>query len=163
MPHHSTGDHVAKEIERKFLVSSDDWRGMGDGGTVLKQAYLVTMDDRSVRVRTFGGDYARLTIKIGKTALVRDEFEYDLPLADAEELFSQAIGIVIEKTRYRIPIDDFVWEVDVYDGTLNGLVVAEVEMRSEDDQPALPAWIGREVTGERRYSNQCLALDGMPS
>ena len=153
---------MAKEIERKFLVSSADWRDTADAGTDLRQAYVVTMEDRSARVRILAGERAKLTIKIGKSALVRDEFEYALPLADALDLLSQAVGLVIEKTRYRVPVGDFLWEVDVYRGELSGLVVAEVEMASVDDDPALPAWIGREVTGDRRYSNQFLALDGMP-
>jgi CYTH domain-containing protein len=153
---------MAKEIERKFLVSSGHWRNDADAGTDLRQAYVVTMEDRSVRVRILSGERAKLTVKIGKSALVRDEFEYDLPLADALDLLSQAVGRVIEKTRYRVPVGDFLWEIDVYRGELSGLVVAEVEMASVDDDPALPFWIGREVTGDRRYSNQFLALDGMP-
>ncbi|WP_438751782.1 CYTH domain-containing protein [Pararhizobium sp. O133] len=153
---------MAKEIERKFLVASDTWRWGSDGGILLRQAYVVAMEDRSVRVRTAGGERAQLTIKIGKSALVRDEFEYEMPIADAEELFSQAIGFIIEKTRYRVPVGGFIWEVDVYAGALEGLVVAEVEMESEDDNPSLPAWLGREVTGEQRYSNQFLAQDGRP-
>lgn len=148
---------MAKEIERKFLVVSDAWRQAGDGGTPLRQAYVAAMEDRSVRVRIAGRERARLTIKVGKTALVRDEYEYELPVADAEELLTQAIGIVIEKTRYRIPYGGFVWEVDEYAGPLRGLIVAEVELASESDEPALPVWLGREVTGDPRYSNQSLA------
>ena len=153
---------MAKEIERKFLVSSGNWRDDADAGMDLRQAYVVTMEDRSARVRILAGERAKLTIKIGKSAVVRDEFEYDLPLADGLELLTQAVGLVIEKTRYRVPVSDFLWEIDVYRGELSGLVVAEVEMASVDDHPALPAWIGREVTGDRRYSNQYLALDGLP-
>lgn len=150
---------MAKEIERKFLVSSDAWRDSCDDGTVLKQAYVVTMDDRSVRVRTFAGKHAKLTMKIGKGAMTRDEYEYDIPLEEAEELFSHAVGLVIEKTRYRVPADGFVWEIDIYSGALEGLEIAEVEMQSEEDQPELPAWLGREVTGDHRYSNQSLATE----
>lgn len=152
---------MAKEIERKFLVASDGWRAHADKGTHLRQAYVVTMDDRSLRVRIHGQKWARLTIKIGKSALVRNEYEYDLPLHDAEEMLTQAIGIVIEKRRYRVPHKGFTWEVDVYDGALKGLIVAEVEMKRETDRPALPDWIGREITGDRRYSNQSLATEGL--
>jgi len=153
---------MAKEIERKFLVSSDGWRPDADAGSVFRQAYIVTMDDRSVRVRIANGATARMTVKVGKSALVRDEFEYDIPLADAQGMIDLAVGIVIEKTRYRVPFRGFVWEVDVYAGALQGLVIAEVEMQSEDDSPDLPDWIGREVSGERQFSNQYLALDGRP-
>lgn len=119
------------------------------------------MEDRSVRVRIHGNKRARLTIKIGKSALVRNEYEYDLPMNDARELLTQAIGIVIEKRRFRIPHKGFTWEVDVYEGALEGLTVAEVEMKRETDLPNLPAWLGREITGDRRYSNQALATEGL--
>jgi CYTH domain-containing protein len=76
-------------------------------------------------------------------------------------LLTQAVGIVIEKRRYRVPHKGFTWEVDVYEGALEGLVVAEVEMKKETDLPALPAWLGREITGDRRYSNQALATEGL--
>ncbi|WP_075291218.1 CYTH domain-containing protein [Pararhizobium arenae] len=153
---------MAKEIERKFLVSNDRWRRQADGGTSMKQAYIVAMDDRSVRVRISGGKRAQLTTKISKTKLIREEFEYDIPLDDAEDMMRQAIGIVIEKTRYRIPTAGFIWEIDVYHGDLSGLIVAEVEMNSENDRPLIPDWIGREVTGNYRYSNHYLALEGLP-
>lgn len=153
---------MAKEIERKFLVSGDGWRSDADTGSVFRQAYIVTMDDRSVRVRIADGATARMTIKVGKNAMVRDEFEYEIPLADAQGMIDLAVGIVIEKTRYRVPFAGFVWELDVYDGALQGLVIAEVEMATEDDMPDLPDWLGREVTGERRFSNQYLALAGRP-
>ncbi|AEG05611.1 CYTH domain-containing protein [Sinorhizobium meliloti WSM1022] len=152
---------MAKEIERKFLVATDGWRQHADKGIRLRQAYVVTMEDRSVRVRIHGNKRARLTIKIGKSALVRNEYEYDLPMNDARELLTQAIGIVIEKRRFRIPHKGFTWEVDVYEGALEGLTVAEVEMKRETDLPNLPAWLGREITGDRRYSNQALATEGL--
>ncbi|MBP2443673.1 CYTH domain-containing protein [Rhizobium leguminosarum] len=150
---------MAKEIERKFLVRSDGWRSAVETKSVLKQGYIASMDDRSVRVRILDDRKARLTIKIGRSTITRDEFEYDLPIADAKELLQNAIGIVIEKTRYRVPHEGFVWEVDVFAGEHRGLVIAEVEMTAETDDPALPAWLGREVTGDSRYSNQALATE----
>ncbi|MBB4480393.1 CYTH domain-containing protein [Rhizobium etli] len=150
---------MAKEIERKFLVRSDGWRSAVETKSVLKQGYIASMDDRSVRVRILDSRKARLTIKIGRSAITRDEFEYDIPIADAEELLQNAIGIVIEKTRYRVPHQGFVWEVDVFAGEHRGLVIAEVEMAAETDNPALPSWLGREVTGDFRYSNQALATE----
>ena len=150
---------MAKEIERKFLVRSDGWRSAVETKSALKQGYIASMDDRSVRVRILDSRKARLTIKIGRSAITRDEFEYDIPIADAKELLQNAIGIVIEKTRYRVPYEGFVWEVDVFAGEHRGLVIAEVEMTAETDDPALPAWLGREVTGDFRYSNQALATE----
>ena len=150
---------MAKEIERKFLVRSDGWRSAAETKSSLRQGYIASMDDRSVRVRILDGRKARLTIKIGRSAITRDEFEYDIPVADAEELLQNAIGIVIEKTRHRVPYEGFVWEVDVFAGEHRGLVIAEVEMTAETDKPALPAWLGREVTGDFRYSNQALATE----
>jgi adenylate cyclase len=150
---------MAKEIERKFLVRNDSWRAGAEGKALLRQGYIASMDDRSVRVRVLDEKKARLTIKIGRSSITREEFEYDIPVADAEQLLDDAIGVVIEKTRYRVPHKGFVWEVDVFSGRHGGLVIAEVEMRSESDKPDLPAWLGREVTGDFRYSNQALATE----
>lgn len=149
-------ERMAKEIERKFLVRGDHWRDLATEKLVLRQAYIAAMDDRSVRVRLTNHTLATLTMKIGK-ALIRDEFEYEIPVSDAEELLGNAIGLVIEKIRYKVPYKGFVWEVDVFRGAHRGLVVAEVELENESDSPELPEWVGREVTGEYRYSNQALA------
>lgn len=149
---------MAKEIERKFLVASDDWRREADHGTSFLQAYIVTMNDRSTRVRLMDDARATLTIKIGSGLLTRDEFEYDIPVADARDLMSKAVGMIIEKTRFRVARGSFVWEVDVYAAAHHGLVVAEVELRTEDDEPELPQWLGAEVTGDPRYSNQSLSI-----
>ncbi len=150
---------MAKEIERKFLVRSDGWRVGAETKSVLRQGYIASMEDRSVRVRIIDRTSARLTTKIGRSSMTRDEFEYEIPVADAEELLDAAIGIVIEKTRYRVPYEGYTWEVDVFAGRHRGLVIAEVEMKTESDKPALPAWLGREVTGDFRYSNQALATE----
>ncbi|HEY0123313.1 MAG TPA: CYTH domain-containing protein [Rhizobium sp.] len=147
---------MAKEIERKFLVRGDHWRELASEKLILRQAYVAVMDDRSVRVRLTNGIIATLTMKIGK-AMTRDEFEYEIPVADAEELLGNAIGLAIDKIRYKVPYKGFVWEVDVFRGAHSGLVVAEVELENESDDPELPDWVGREVTGEYRYSNQALA------
>ncbi len=150
---------MAKEIERKFLVRNDGWRAGAATKSVMKQGYIASMDDRSVRVRVLDDIKARLTIKIGRSTMTREEFEYDIPVDEAKELLDDAIGVVIEKTRYRVPHEGFVWEVDVFAGRHRGLVIAEVEMRSESDKPSLPSWLGREVTGDVRYSNQALATE----
>lgn len=152
---------MAKEIERKYLVRNDDWRREATSKTPFRQAYIASMDDRSLRVRIKNGSDAVLTVKIGTSALVRDEYEYSIPLEDAEEMLGTALGIIIEKTRYTVDHEGFVWEIDVFEGSYKGLVVAEVEMNDEKDRPALPSWIGPEVTGDRRYSNQHLAMDDL--
>jgi CYTH domain-containing protein len=153
--------NMAKEIERKFLVNGDGWRaGIGSSADLL-QAYITSGEDRSVRVRIFDGVRARLTIKIGRELLARDEFEYDIPLGDAQEMARLAIGVVLEKTRHKIAHAGYTWEVDVYGGSYQGLVVAEVEMGDEKAQPELPRWIGREVTGDHRYSNLVMATQDL--
>lgn len=149
---------MAKEIERKFLVSGKRWRLSADAGVPIKQGYLATMDDRSLRVRAYGDGRACLTLKIGQAALSRDEYEFEIDPAVAEEMLGQAIGTVIEKVRHEVAYKGFTWEVDVYGGRYSGLVVAEVELRNETDRPEIPDWIGREVTGDYRYSNQAMAL-----
>ncbi|MGE7367592.1 CYTH domain-containing protein [Neorhizobium sp. NPDC001467] len=150
---------MAKEIERKFLVADDGWKAAAGKTQSFLQAYIATGDDRSIRVRIIDGAQARLTIKLGRDLFVRDEFEYDIPLADAEELMRGAIGIVLEKTRHRVDYRGFTFEIDEFAGFYHGLVVAEVEMQSTDDRPDLPEWLGREVTGDKRYSNMAMAID----
>lgn len=148
---------MAKEIERKFLVRSDDWQSAVTSKTRMKQAYIAAEKDRSIRIRTRNDETAQLTVKFGTGSLVRDEFEYQIPHTDALEMMSNATGAVIEKTRYTVDYRGFTWEVDVFQGAYQGLVIAEVEMASENDDPPLPLWLGREVTGDSRYSNQTLA------
>lgn len=149
---------MAKEIERKFLVRDDGWKAAVTETLALQQAYIAAMSDRSVRVRIADHKVATLTIKVG-TGFSRDEFEYDIPVTDAEELMTAAIGRVISKTRHKVPYQGFVWEVDVFEGSHVGLTVAEVELDEESDVPALPDWLGDEVTGQHRYSNLALATD----
>ncbi|MBL0372031.1 CYTH domain-containing protein [Rhizobium sp. KVB221] len=148
---------MPKEIERKFLVATDDWRKKAGPGKRMRQAIIMSEDRRSLRIRAIDQKKARLTLKIGISGMSRHEFEYDVPIDEAEELLTLANGTTIAKTRYEVKHGKFVWEVDVYEGALAGLVVAEVEMKSETDQPQLPPWLGQEVTGDKRYSNQSLA------
>ncbi|MBP1848994.1 CYTH domain-containing protein [Rhizobium halophytocola] len=154
---------MAKEIERKFLVADRSWRENARDAAKLRQAYIASGPDRSVRVRITAKGKARLTIKIGGSGLVRDEFEYDIPVDEAEEMMALAVGNVIEKTRHKVKFGGFVWEIDVFEGAYKGLVMAEVEMSSTKDDPELPAWLGREVTGDARYSNHYLAVESGPA
>ena len=149
---------MAKEIERKFLVSGQRWRAFSDEGIAIRQAYILAEDDRSLRVRIYGDGRARITIKVGHNALVRDEYEFDIDRDEAEDMLRHAVGKVIEKVRYKVPHRGHVWEIDVYGGVHRGLVIAEVELSSIHDEPEMPNWVGRDVTGESRYSNQSMAL-----
>lgn len=152
---------MAKEIERKYLVKDDGWRSEVSSSSDFLQAYIASGDDRSVRVRIMDHARATLTIKIGRKLIARDEFEYDIPLSDAEEMVQSAVGIVLEKTRYEVKHEGYVWEVDVYGGTYKGLIVAEVEIEDENASPELPGWVGQEITGDRRYSNVVMATEDL--
>ncbi len=144
------------EIERKFLVKADSWRGLAPG-ILYRQGYLVAGMGKTVRVR-IAGDRAFLTIKGGTVGLVRSEYEYAIPVADAEEMLDTLCELpLIEKYRYRIAIADLVWEVDEFIGENQGLMIAEVELRSVDQAIARPDWIGAEVSHDERYFNSNLA------
>lgn len=153
---------MAKEIERKFLVRSNDWKPKASKGSMIEQAYIMVMDGRNMRIRIRDRDRATLTIKSGGKGMTRDEFEFDVPVQKARELLVLKIGNIIEKTRYKVKHAGFTWEIDVYDGALKGLTVAEVELNSEKEKPEIPGWIGEELTGNSAYSNQTLALSGLP-
>jgi adenylate cyclase len=142
---------VAHEIERKFLVADPAWRARADAGRRLRQAYLAATDKAAVRVRITDGRDAVLTIKSADPGLCREEYEYCVPLADAEMLTALRQGSVVDKTRFRVPYGGRRWEVDVYHGENAGLVLAEIEIESETAAVELPPWLGREVTGEARY------------
>ncbi|MER0237242.1 CYTH domain-containing protein [Fulvimarina sp. MAC8] len=153
---------MAEEIERKFLVKSDEWREKADEGTRLEQFYLFIAEDRTCRVRIRNGDTARLTIKTG-TGMARGEYEIDIPIAEAKTLREARIGRTIEKTRYRVPLGELTVEVDVFSGALDGFVLAEIEIPTVDHEVALPAYLGREVTDDPAYTNARMALDGWPA
>ncbi len=143
---------MAKEIERKFLMANDTWRGLAQGKR-YRQGYLSTVKERTVRVRT-AGDKAYLTIKGISVGASRSEYEYEIPFADANEMLDQLCERpLVEKTRYRISHGGLVWEVDEFEGENRGLVTAEVELTDEKEAVAIPAWIGKEVTGEPKYFN----------
>ncbi len=146
---------MAQEIERKFLVVDDSWR-TGATGVLYRQGYLKSDEQATVRVRV-AGDQAYLTIKGATTGITRLEFEYEIPVADADQLLTHLCSALVEKWRYRIPVANHVWEVDEFLGSNAGLVLAEVELSSEDEQIVLPAWVGAEVSHDPRYYNACLA------
>lgn len=160
---------MAVEIERKFLVAGDGWRAAVAGRTRLRQGYLCTGGDASVRVRLLDEREARLTIKSQPTpgltgqALTRGEFEYPVPAADARALLRLCSGQVIDKVRHRVPAGHGrTWEIDVFAGAHAGLVLAEIELGAVGEEVALPAWIGREVTDDPAYGNEALFRQGLP-
>ena len=153
---------MAVEIERKFLVENDAWRAQVNDSMRIRQAYLASNGGASVRIRLIGDEAARLTIKsadkAGGPALSRSEFEYAVPPEDALAMLDLRTGRIIDKTRHLIPArNGRTWEVDVFAGDLEGLVLAEIELESADEAIDLPDWIGREVTGDQGYSNLALA------
>lgn len=140
------------EIERKFLLQGDAWRGLGQA-VLLRQGYLSSARERVVRVR-IEGEQAMLTIKGANVGATRGEWEYPIPLADAVELIDGLCEQpLIEKVRHRIEHAGMVWEVDEFLGANAGLVVAEIELASEDQPFEKPEWIGAEVSGDARYYN----------
>ena len=140
------------EIERKFLVIGTAWQTLA-AGALTRQGYLSSAAERTVRVR-IAGDQGFLTVKGKSHGLSRAEFEYAIPVEDAAAMLDRLCEKpLIEKTRYRVPFGAHTWEVDEFHGANAGLVVAEVELASADDEPALPPWVGREVSLDPRYFN----------
>src|SRR5688500_12264960 len=130
---------MPKEIERKFLVTSHAWRKKAKA-TRYRQGYIVSASGRTVRVR-IGGGKAFLTIKGPRTGLSRDEFEYAIPVKDAQEMLDTlCVGGVIEKTRHEVKAGGVLWEVDEFEGDNAGLVLAEVELEREGQKVQLPDW-----------------------
>ncbi len=143
---------MAKEIERKFLIAGDAWRQLATG-THYRQGYLSTVKERTVRVRTINEE-AFLTIKGVTRGFTRVEYEYEIPHADAVELLDDLCEQpIIDKHRYKIECDGLLWEVDEFHGVNQGLIVAEVELESEDQELSRPDWIGEEVSDDPRYYN----------
>lgn len=148
---------MATEIERKFLVRDDSWREQADGGEDYRQGYLHSDASLAVRVR-LGGEEAWLTIKSSGEGLVRREYEYAIPSADAREMLDQLCHKpLIEKRRYLLTHAGHTWEIDVFAGDNQGLVVAEIELGDPGEVFERPAWLGKEVTQDPRYLNSSLS------
>jgi adenylate cyclase len=145
------------EIERKFLVCGDEWRQAAVERMAIRQAYLAPNGKASVRIRIIDNTSATLTVKSRPVALRRLELEYPIPTLEAEALMQLRHGSVVEKMRHRLPYGDLAWEVDVFAGENSGLVIAEIELRSERQPIELPCWIGEEITGQAQYYNGSLA------
>ena len=149
---------MAKEIERKFLVKGDAWRSLAEGVS-YRQGYLNSQKERTVRIRTVG-EKAYLTVKGPTRGVTRTEFEYEIPYEDCLAMLEElAEKPIIEKKRYRIPAGSYVWEVDEFFGVNEGLILAEIELPSEDAVFEKPDWIGEEVSGDPRYFNSSLVVN----
>ena len=149
---------MAKEIERKFLVKGDAWRSLAEGVS-YRQGYLNSQKERTVRIRTVG-EKAYLTVKGPTRGVTRTEFEYEIPYEDCLAMLEElAEKPIIEKKRYRIPAGSYVWEVDEFFGVNEGLILAEIELPSEDAVFEKPDWIGEEVSGDPRHFNSSLVAN----
>jgi adenylate cyclase len=148
---------MAKEIERRFLVHPRKWSDLGNG-LAIRQGYLSASKQNSVRVRTYG-DRAYVTMKGATSGITRDEYEYEIPLADANEIMGKLCERPpVEKTRYRIVFKGHTWEVDEFGGANRGLTLAEVELKEPKEQVELPDWIDREVSDDPRYYSSNLSI-----
>lgn len=147
---------MAKEIERKFLVSDDSYKLMASESHRIAQGYISRRKEGTVRVRILD-DEAFLTVKGKNYGISRNEWEYPIPVEDAREMFRDVCeDPILEKTRWIVPYEGLIWEVDEFRGALAPLVMAEVELPSADTPVSLPPFVGREVSGDPAYYNSNL-------
>ena len=149
---------MPKEIERKFLLKNDSWRGSAVSRSLLRQGYARLAQDPRLTLRIrLADDQAYLTLKGPVSGCSRSEFEYPIPPQDAEAVMDEFCGSGrVEKYRCRVPFGGLVWEVDEFLGDNAGLVLAEIELSSPEERFEIPDWLGREVTGEIRFYNSRL-------
>ena len=149
--------YMSIEIEKKFLIKKELWKPQKEG-VRIRQGYLCLTPERIVRVRV-KGEKAFLTVK-GKTeGIARPEFEYEIPVQDAEGLFRLCIPPILDRIRYMEQVGDHLWEIDEFLGDNTGLLVAEVELESQNDLLVMPPWAGAEVSGNERYYNSNLIMN----
>lgn len=147
---------MSREIERKFLLRSDDWRDLATRRFWIRDALLLSERGSKLRVRIVD-DQATLTFKGPRLGFTRQEYEYPIPLAEAEEIVATlAIGRVLTKTRHIVPFGGLTWEIDHYDAPLQDVILAEVELPQESHPLILPDWVGAEVTGDPSWRKQTL-------
>lgn len=146
---------MAVEIEHKYLVKNDNYKSMSTSHTHILQGYLSREPERTVRVRVRGGK-GYLTVKTKNVGASRKEYEYEIPVEDAYQMLDICLPPVLDKIRYLVPYSGHVWEVDEFHGAKEGLVTAEIELKSEDETYVLPPFIGENVTGKPQYYNSNL-------
>ena len=148
---------MGQEIERKFLINKEKWESIQKpNGEIVRQGYLLTDPKKTIRVRQTDRK-ATLTIKGLSVVATRSEFEYEIPKEDAEQLFHEFSIATLTKIRYKILFRDKIWEIDEFQGENKGLIIAEIELISEDELFSIPEWIEKEVTGDKRYYNSYLS------
>jgi len=146
------------EIERKFLVKKDKWaQVVKEKRSLYRQGYILSDPQKTIRVRLTDTE-AFLTIKGQTVGAARPEFEYSIPMEDARHMLDNFCISELSKIRYFIPHDGHTWEVDEFLGQNEGLIVAEIELSSEDEQFSLPDWVDKDVTAEKKYTNSNLAV-----
>jgi adenylate cyclase len=151
--------YMGIETERKFLVKKDRWEKIKGQGILYRQGYLLREEDKTIRIRLVEGDQGYLTIK-GKTeGFSRPEYEYPVPQRDAEELLQYFCDAIVSKKRYKVQVEDKLWEVDEFLEDNEGLMIAELELKGEHDVFKLPDWIDKEVTDDPRYYNSRLSVN----
>lgn len=147
---------MAKELEFKYLVNNDSFLELAKTSHEIQQGYLSRKSGRSVRIRVWD-DKGYITVKGPEIVGVgRDEFEYEIPLEDAQVMIGMCPPPVISKTRYIVPFEGDTWEVDVFHGNLKGLVTAEIEVQSYDHTFNIPDFVGRDVSKDHRFKNSNL-------
>ncbi len=146
---------MPKEIERKFLLQNDNWKSQFTSRQIIKQGYLSTQKERAVRVRVLG-EKGFLTIKGETVGMTRLEFEYEIPVQEANELLELCEKPLVEKERFIISQGKLNWEIDIFEGDNEGLNLAEVELEDENQEIEIPDWVGEEVTYDSRYFNSNL-------
>ena len=143
--------HGPVEIERKFLVANDEWRQSAVRSVNIRDGLIAVSNGRKVRVR-IAGDIATIVIKGPRIGIVRPEFEYEISIADAERMLTTLChDDHLEKQRFFVEDAGATWQVDVYGGLLQGVTIAEIELKQESEELILPRWIGKEVTGDPFY------------
>lgn len=149
---------MATEIERKFLLNGDGWRRQVQKSIPMRHGYLAPLGGpASVRVRV-EGPVGKLNVKAAKVGMSRAEYEYEIPAVEAEEMLATLCSGLILKTRHYVPLGQHLWEIDVFEGDNAPLVVAEIELGSEDEVFERPDWLGIEITDDRRYYNHTLSV-----
>lgn len=150
--------HLKHEIERKFLVKGDGFKGESTNSYRIMQGYLSSSTERTVRIR-IKGHSGYITIKGASdpTGVSRPEWEKEIPLPEAEELLKLCEPGIIDKIRYEVKFDRHIFEIDVFQGSNDGLILAEVELEEKDELFQKPEWLGEEVTGDPRYYNSMLS------
>jgi adenylate cyclase len=149
---------MALEIEHKYLIKPEAWaKVIPHKSVALQQAYLLTDPEKTIRVRTMN-DKAYMTIKGKSQGAARLEYEYEIPLSDALELIRNFSSNLVEKVRHYVEFEGKTWEVDEFKGSNEGLLVAEIELQTEDEAYHLPVWADANVTHDQRYANSNLSI-----